>query len=163
MIHKFSEFVNENRANAVSVYDEINEPVSAFIARVEERTRIFTERIQEIVSEMDKAIETAMTEFKDEVVGEPITIVDRDLYEISVQIHTNVPHHGNASDDEETPFDALEEKVAYWLDGFDDIRAEVYYKPNDDGNCIITLNAYIVDKNNFGEFTNALEKFGEDY
>ena len=163
MIQKFNQFVNENRTNAVSVYDEINEPVNAFIERVKERTKIFTERIQEIVNEMDKAIETAMTEFKDVIVSEPITIVDRDMSEISVQIHTNIPHHVDASNDEETPFDDLEEKVAYWLDGFDSIRAEVSYKPNDDGNCIITLNAYIINADNFGEFTNALEKFGEDY
>lgn len=163
MIHKFNQFVNENRANAVSAYDEINEPVIAFIERVNERTKIFTERIQEIVNEMDKAIETAMDEFKDVIVSEPITIVDRDLSEISVQIHTNVPHYGDASNDEETPFDDLEEKVSYWLNDFDGIRAEVYYKPNDDGNCIITLKAYVVDSDNFGEFTDAISKFGEEY
>ena len=161
MIQKFEQFINESHAGGV--FDSLREPIDEFIERVNERTKIFTERIQEISDNMNKAISVAMEEFGDIIVGEPIVNVDRDLSEISVQIHTNVPHYGDASNDEETPFDALEEKVSYWLDDFDDIRAEVYYKPNDDGNCIITLKAYVVDTDNFGEFTDAISKFGEEY
>lgn len=161
MIQKFEQFINESHAGGV--FDSLREPIDEFIERVKERTKIFTERIQEISDNMNKAVSVAMEEFGDIIVGEPIVDVDRDLSEISVQIHTNVPHYGDASNDEETPFDDLEEKVSYWLDDFDGIRAEVNYKPNDDGNCIITLKSYVVDSDNFGEFTDALVKFGEEY
>jgi hypothetical protein len=161
MIQKFEQFINESHAGGV--FDSLRKPIDEFIERVEERTKIFTERIQEISDNMNKAVSVAMEEFGDIIVGEPIVNVDRDLSEISVQIHTNVPHYGDASNDEETPFDKLEDDVAFWLDGFKDIRSEVYYKPNDDGNCIITLKTYVVDEDNFGGFTDALEKFGEEY
>ena len=161
MIQKFEQFINESHAGGV--FDSLREPIDEFIERMEERTKIFTERIQEISDNMNKAVSVAMEEFGDIIVGEPIVIVDRDLSEISVQIHTNVPHYDVASNDEETPFDKLEDDVAFWLDGFKDIRSEVYYKPNDDGNCIITLKSYVVDEDNFGEFTDAITKFGEEY
>ena len=161
MIQKFEQFINESHAGGV--FDSLREPIDEFIERVMERTKIFTERIPELSDEMNKAVSVAMEEFGDIIVGDPIVNVDRDLSEISVQIHTNVPHYGDASNDEETPFDKLEDDVAFWLDGFKDIRSEVYYKPNDDGNCIITLKTYVVDSDNFGEFTDALEKFGEEY
>ena len=161
MIQKFEQFINESHAGGV--FDSLREPIDEFIERVNYRTKIFTERIQEISDSMNKAVDVAMEEFENIIVGEPVVNVDRDLFEISVQIHTNVPHHGDASNDEETPFDKLEEEVLYWFDRFDDIRADIYYKPNDDGNCIITLNAYVVDSDNFGEFTDAISKFGEEY
>lgn len=161
MIQKFEQFINESHAGGV--FDSLREPIDKFIERVEERTKIFTERIQEISDNMNKAVSVAMEEFGDIIVGEPIVNVDSDLSEINVQIHTNVPHYGDASNDEETPFDKLEDDVAFWLDGFKEIRSEVYYKPNDDGNCIITLKTYVVDEDNFGVFTDAISKFGEDY
>lgn len=161
MIQKFEQFINESHAGGV--FDSLRKPIDEFIERVEERTKIFTERIQEISDNMNKAVGVAMEEFGDIIVGEPIVNVDRDLSEISVQIHTNVPHYGDASNDEETPFDKLEDDVAFWLNGFKEIRSEVYYKPNDDGNCIITLKTYVVDEDNFGEFTDAISKFGEEY
>ena len=161
MIQKFEQFINESYAGGV--FDSLREPIDGFIERVKERTKIFTDRIQEISDNMNKAVSVAMEEFESIIVGEPIVNVDRDLSEISVQIHTNVPHHGDASNDEETPFDKLEDDVAFWLGNVNDIRSEVYYKPNDEGNCIIILKTYVVDSDNFGEFTDAISKFGEEY
>lgn len=161
MIQKFEQFINESHAGGV--FDLLREPVYAFIERAQERMKIFTEKIEEISDEMNKAVDTAMTEFKDEIVGEPIVNVGRNLMEIEVDINTNVPHYGDAADDEETPFDALEEKVNDWLGDFDGIRAEVSYKPNDEGNCIITLRTYVVEEDNFGDFTDALATFGQEY
>ena len=161
MIQKFEQFINESHAGGV--FDLLREPVYTFIERAQERMKIFTEKIEEISDEMNKAVDTAMTEFKDEIVGEPIVNVGRDLMEIEVSINTNVPHYGDADDDEETPFDVLEEKVNNWLGDFDGIRAEVSHNPNDEGNCVITLRTYVVEEDNFGDFTDALATLGQEY
>lgn len=163
MIHKFSQFVNENRTNAVSVYDAINEPVDAFIERAKERLEIFIEKTQEVVHEMDKAIETVMDEFSNFVVGEPIITVDDDLSDITVLIHTNAPNNDEAWEAEESPALEIERRLSKCLRDINIHIADIYYKPDENGNCIIELHTYLVDETHFGEFTDAFAKFGENY
>ena len=162
MIHKFSQFINENRANAVSVNDAINEPVADFINRMQERTEIFIERIQELVSEMDKAIETVMEEFGDVIIDEPKFDIDRKLWDISVTFNTNVPNNDEAWETDESPASALEERLSYWMDS-KTVRSEISARPNEDGNCIIRLQTYVLDEDNFGEFADAIAKMGDEY
>lgn len=166
MIHKFNQFINENnnRNNEVSVYDAINEPIAGFIDRAQERMDVFKESIAEIANLMDKAIETAVTEFDDVIVGEPIITVDSNLSEIEVMINTNVPNNDEAWEAEESSTLELEDRVSKWLNDYKNgIRADIYYKPNDEGNCVIHIHTYVIDKENFGDFTDALMQFGEDY
>lgn len=163
MIHKFSQFVNENRTNAVSVYDAINEPVDAFIERAKERLEIFIEKTQEVVHEMDKAIETVMDEFSNFVVGKPIITVDDDLSDITVLIHTNAPNNDEAWEAEESPALEIERRLSKCLSDINIHIADIYYKPDENGNCIIELHTYLVDETHFGEFTDAFAKFGENY
>jgi hypothetical protein len=163
MIHKFNQFVNENRTNAVSVYDAINEPVNAFIERAKERLEIFIEKMQETAHEMDKAVKTVMEDFSDFVVGEPIITVDDDLSDITVMIHTNAPNNDEAWKADESPALELERRLSRYLSDINIHIADIYYKPDDDGNCIIELHTYLVDETHFGEYTDALAKFGEEY
>lgn len=167
MIQKFNQFINEN-ANQNRLFQEINEPVSDFVARVQERTKIFTERINELTASINKAVEDVMREFADVIVGDPIIEVARDLWDIEVNFNTNIPtdeYWDLNGDDEESPAEELETRLTDIADYYDDarIRAGVLSKPNKDGNCVIYVRLYIVDKENFGEFTDAITKFGEEY
>ena len=163
MIRTFNQFLNEsNHQNEMSVYAAINEPYTEFINRAQERLDIFKERIQEILHEMDKAIETIVTEFKDVVVGEPIITVDRYFGDVDVKFQTNVPNNDKAWEADESPAQDLEERLSYWID-FKGIRSYIASKPNEDGNCVIELQTYVLDKDNFGEFADAFQKMGEEY
>lgn len=167
MIQKFNQFINEN-LNHNQLFQEINEPVSDFVARVQERTKIFVERINELTANVSKAVEDVMDEFGDAIVGDPIVEVASDLWDIEINFNTNIPNDENwvsNDDDEESPAENLETRLvdiaAHYYDSR--IRAGVLSKPNKDGNCVIYVRIYIVDKENFGEFTDAISKFGEEY
>lgn len=170
MIQKFNQFINENanQQNTNRVFQAINVPVSDFVDRIQERTKIFTERINELTASINKAVEDVMSELADVIVGDPIIEVASDLWDIEVNFNTNIPNDENwvsNDDDEESPAEELETRLVDIADYYDDarIRAGVLSKPNKDGNCVIYVRIYIVDEKNFGEFTDAIYKFGEEY
>lgn len=165
MIQKYKQFINEGvQQNELSVYESINVPFTDFLERTQERIDIFKERIVEIVRRLDQTLETAVTEFDDVIVGEPIIEVDSDLESIDVKIHTNVSNADEEWEREESPTLELEQRVSDWLSDYKNgIQADIYYKSDDDGNCIIQIRTYVVTEDNFGEFTDAIQKMGEEY
>ena len=165
MIQKFNQFINESNGaqNPLSVHEKINEPFTAFIEKAQERINNFTEHIAYLLNQMDKAIGEVMEDFDYAVVGEPNIVVASDLQEIEVFINTNIPNNDAVWEADESPALDLESRLNSWFKDYKNIRTEIYYKPNDEGNCVITLQAYIIDSDVFGDFTDALIKMGEDY
>ena len=165
MIQKFNQFINESNGaqNPLSVHEKINEPFTAFIERAQERLDNFREHITYLLNQMDKAIGEVMEDFDYAVVGEPNIVVASDLQEIEVFINTNIPNNDAVWEADESPALDLESRLNSWFKDYKNIRTEIYYKPNDEGNCVITLQAYIIDSDVFGDFTDALIKMGEDY
>ena len=166
MIQKFNQFINESVSgaqNPLSVHEKINEPFTAFIEKAQERLNNFTEHITYLLNQMDKAIGEVMEDFDYAVVGEPNIVVASDLQEIEVFINTNIPNNDAVWEADESPALDLESRLNSWFKDYKNIRTEIYYKPNDEGNCVITLQAYIIDSDVFGDFTDALIKMGEDY
>lgn len=165
MIQKFNQFINESNGaqNPLSVHEKINEPFTAFIEKAQERLNNFTEHITYLLNQMDKAIGEVMEDFDYAVVGEPNIVVASDLQEIEVFINTNIPNNDAVWEADESPALDLESRLNSWFKDYKNIRTEIYYKPNDEGNCVITLQAYIIDSDVFGDFTDALIKMGEDY
>ena len=164
MIQKFNQFINESVSgaqNPLSVHEKINEPFTDFVERAQERFNNFMEHITYLLNQMDKAIGEVMEDFDYAVVGEPNIVVDSDLQEIEVFINTNIPN--NDDDTDESPALELESRLNSWFEEYENIRAEIYYKPNDEGNCVITLQAYIIDDDIFGEFTDAIKILGSKY
>lgn len=165
MIQKFNQFINESNGaqNPLSVHEKINEPFTAFIEKAQERLNNFTEHITYLLNQMDKAIGEVMEDFDYAVIGEPNIVVASDLQEIEVFINTNIPNNDAVWEADESPALDLESRLNSWFKDYKNIRTEIYYKPNDEGNCVITLQAYIIDSDVFGDFTDALIKMGEDY
>jgi hypothetical protein len=166
MIQKFNQFINESDSgaqNPLSIYDAINEPFTEFIERAQERLDTFREQITYLLNQMDKAIGDMMEDFDYAVVGEPIFNIASDLEEIEVQFHTNIPNNDEAWEADESPIQDFEHRLYKWFEEYKDIRTEIYYKPDEDGNAIVTLQMYVIDSNNFDSFTDALIKMGEDY
>ena len=166
MIQKFNQFINESVSgaqNPLSVHEKINEPFTDFIEKAQERINNFTEHIAYLLNQMDKAIGEVMEDFDYAVVGEPNIVVASDLQEIEVFINTNIPNNDAVWEADESPALDLESRLNSWFKDYKNIRTEIYYKPNDEGNCVITLQAYVIDSDVFGDFTDALIKMGEDY
>ena len=166
MIQKFNQFINESTSgaqNPLSIYDAINTPFTNFAERAQERLDLFLGQIANILDDMDKAIEEVMEDFDYAVVGEPIFNVESDLSEIEVRFHTNIPNNDEAWETDESPAQELESRLYKWFENYKNIRTEIYYKPDEDGNCIISLQVYIINSDVFGDFTDALIKMGEDY
>lgn len=164
MIRKFSQFINEayNDQRPLSVHETINEPFAEFIENVQERMDDYISRINKLLHDMDIAIETTQEELADVIVGEPNIKVDKYLSDITVEFQTNVPSNDEAWDADDSPALDLEQRVNNLLDiRRNEVRAEIYYKPNEEGNCIITLSIYVIDEENFGDFTEVLSKLGE--
>ena len=164
MIRKFSQFINEhyNDQRPLSVHETINEPFAEFIDNVQERMDDYISRISKLLHDMDIAIETAQEELADVIVGEPNIKVDKYLSDITVEFQTNVPSNDEAWEADDSPALDLEQRVNNLLDiRRNEVRAEIYYKPNEEGNCIITLSIYVIDEENFGDFTEVLSKLGE--
>ena len=163
MIQKFSQFINENtnEHEPLSVHETINKPFADFIFTAQDRLDTFISRLTDLLHDMDIAIETAQEELADVIVGEPTIKVDKYLSDITVDFQTNVPNNDEAWEADESPALDLEQRVNNLLDMRNGVRAEIYYKPNEEGNCIITLSTYVIDEENFGDFTEVLSKLGE--
>lgn len=163
MIHNFSQFIHEslNQKNQLSIHETINEPFAEFIDNAQERLNVFMSRIGKLLRDMDIAIETTMEELEDVIVGEPIIKVDKYLSNITVEFQTNVPNNDEAWEADESPALELERIIYDLLDRHNEVQAEIYYKPNEEGNCIITLSTYVIDEEKFGEYTDVLTKLGE--
>jgi hypothetical protein len=166
MIQKFNQFVNESVSgaqNPLSVHEKINEPFTDFVERAQERFNNFMEHITYLLNQMDKAIGDMMEDFDYAVVGEPTFNIASDLEEIEVQFHTNIPNNDEAWESDESPIQDFEHRLYKWFEEYKDIRTEIYYKPDEDGNAIVTLQMYVINSDNFGDFTDALIMMGEDY
>lgn len=163
MIQKYSSFINENHTNILSVHEKINEPFTDFIERAQERLDSFKQLIAELLKEMDQAIEEVNERFNHIIVGDPEIEIYRDLSEITVKFHTNIPNNDDAWETDESPAQDLEYKLNHWLSRFKNVRSEIGYKADDEGNCTIELNMYVIDSDNFGDFTEALETFGKEW
>jgi hypothetical protein len=163
MIQRFNQFINEsfNAQRPLSVHEAINEPFSDFINNAQERLDRFTSRINELLHDMDVAIETTQEELANIIVGEPTINVDKYLTDISVIFHTNVPNNDEAWAADESPALDLERRLNDLIDRRNEVQVEIYYEPDEDGNCIIKLYENIVDEDNFGGYTDALTKLGE--
>ena len=165
MIQKFNQFINESASgaqNPLSVYEQINEPFTNFIEKAQERLDNFTEHITYLLGQMDKAIGEVLEDFDYAVVGEPTFDIASDLSEIEVQFHTNIPNNDDEWEADESPIQDLESRLYKWFADYKDIRTEIYYKPDEDGNAIITLQMYVLDTNNFGDFTDHLIALGSN-
>ena len=162
MIQKYDRFINENHTNTLSVHEKINEPFTAFVERTQERLDSFKQLIAELLKEMDQAIEEVNESFNNIIVGDPEIEIYRDLSEITVKFHTNIPNNDDAWETDESPAQDLEYKINHWLRRFKNVRSEIGYKADDEGNCTIELYMYVIDSDNFGEFTDALKTFGEE-
>ena len=164
MIRNFKQFINENfnDQRPLSIHESINEPFANFLDNAQMRLNNFTERIGKLLHDMDIAIETTQEELGDIIVGEPNIIVDKYLSDIRVEFHTNVPNNDEAWAADESPALDLERRLDdLSIDSRNEVHVEIYYKPDEDGNCIIILRENILDEDNFGEYTDALTKFGE--
>ena len=162
MIKNYNQFINESNGaqNPLSMYEKINEPFTAFIEKAQERLNNFTEHITYLLNQMDKAIGEVMEDFDYAVVGEPEITVASDLEEIEVLIHTNIPNNDEAWEAYESPAQDLETRLNKWFSEYKNIRTDIYYKPDEDGNCVIELKMYVLDSDIFGDFTDPLKAFG---
>lgn len=165
MIRKFNQFINEslNQKNQLSVHETINEPFAEFIDNAQERLNVFISHIGKLLHDMDVAIETAKEELADVLVGEPTITVDKYLSDITVEFQTNVPNNDEAWEADESPALELEQRVNNLLDMRNEVQAEIYYKPDEDGNCIVMLKINVINEEKFGEYTDVLTKLGEYY
>ena len=168
MIQKFNQFINESTSgaqNPLSVHEKINDAYSAFITRAEDRLNMMRNKVTEILNAMDKAVETAVEEFGDIIVGEPQITVAYDLSDIDIKFDTTIPNNDEVWEADDSPAQELERRLNNLFDVRDavQITAEIFYKPTDEGNCIIRLQTYVIDSNIFGDFTDTFEKMGEDY
>ena len=163
MIQKFNQFINESNGaqNPLSTYEPINEPFTDFIERAQERLNNFTEYITYLLGQMDKAIGEVMEDFDYAVVGEPEITVASDLEEIEVLIHTNIPNNDAVWEADESPAQDLESRLNRWFAEYKNIKADIYYKPDEEGNCVISLQMYVINDDNFGDYTDPLKAFGE--
>lgn len=163
MIRNFNQFINEslNQKNQLSVHETINEPFAEFIDNAQERLNDFISRIGKLLHDMDVAIETAKEELADVLVGEPTITVDKYLSDITVEFQTNVPNNDEAWEADESPALELEQRVNNLLDMRNEVQAEIYYKPDEDGNCIVMLKINVINEEKFGEYTDVLTKLGE--
>ena len=165
MIQKFNQFINESASgaqNPLSVHEKINEPFAAFIEKAQERLDNFTSHITYLLGQMDKAIGEVMEDFDYAVVGEPEITVASDLEEIEVRIHTNIPNNDEAWEAYESPAQDLEARLNKWFGEYKNIRTDIYYKPDEDGNCVIELQMYVINEDIFDDFTDPLKAFGLD-
>ena len=166
MIQKFNQFINESVSgaqNPLSVHEKINEPFTDFVERAQERFNNFMEHITYLLNQMDKAIGEVMEDFDYAVVGEPNIVVASDLQEIEVFFNTNIPNNDDVWKADKSPALDLESRLYSWFKEYENIRTEIYYKPNDEGNCVIALQAYIIDDDVFEEFTDAIKILGSKY
>ena len=164
MIQKFNQFINESNGaqNPLSIHEKINEPFTAFIEKAQERLNNFTEHIAYLLDKMDKAIGEVMEDFDYAVVGEPEITVASDLEEIEVHIHTNIPNNDAVWEADESPAQDLETRLNKWFANDMNVNVDIYYKPDEDGNCVIALQMYVINDDIFDDFTDPLKALGLD-
>ena len=164
MIRNFKQFINENfnDQRPLSIHKEINEPFANFLDNAQIRLNNFTERIGNLLHDMDIAIETAQEELADIIVGEPNIKVDNDLSNITVEFQTNVPNNEAAWEADESPAVELESRLNDLFDSRSEVHVEINYEPNEEGNCVIDLYIFVLEEENFGDYTDALFKLGEE-
>lgn len=165
MIQKFNQFINESTSgaqNPLSIYDAINEPFTEFIERAQERLDNFREHITYLLNQMDKAIGEVLEDFEYAIVGEPTFTIASDLEEIEVLFHTNIPNNDEAWEADESPIQDFEHRLYKWFEEYKDIRTEIYYKPDENGNAIVTLQMYVINSDNFGDFAEPLIALGSN-
>ena len=157
MIRNFNQFINENLNDKrpLSIHEEINEPFANFIDNAQMRLNNFTERIGKLLHDMDIAIEAIQEELWDVIVGEPNIKVNALLSYITVEFQINVPNN------DEDPVDELEDRLNDLLDTRNEVEINIH-EPNEDGNCVVVLQLYILEEDNFGDYTDALTKLGEE-
>lgn len=163
MIKRYNQFINESVSgaqNPLSVHEKINEPFAAFIEKAQERLNNFTEHITYLLGQMDKAIGEVMEDFEYAVVGEPEITVASDLEEIEVFIHTNIPNNDAVWEADESPAQELETRLNKWFANDMSVNVDIYYKPDEDGNCVIALQMYVINDDIFDDFTDPLKAFG---
>lgn len=165
MIQRFSQFLNESAGQGkLSIHEQLNEPFAGFIERLQNRVNLFKVQVAELLNEMDRAIESIIEEFGSIIVGEPEFKVDSDLSTIEVLLHTSIPNNDEAWETDESPAQDLEYKLNRYFGNLKNVRTEVNYKPNADGNCAIELSMYVVDSDHFGdEYIDAYKTLGEEY
>ena len=164
MIQKFNQFINESSAaeRPLSIHEEINEPFTLFIERAQERLDNFTEHITYLLNQMDKAIGEVLEDFEYAIVGEPTFNIASDLEKIEVLFHTNIPNNDEAWEADESPIQDFEHRLYKWFEEYKDIRTEIYYKPDENGNAIVTLQMYVINSDNFGDFAEPLIALGSN-
>lgn len=165
MIQRFSQFLNESAGQGkLSIHEQLNEPFTGFIERLQNRVNLFKVQVAELLNEMDRAIESVIEEFGSVIVGEPEFKVDSDLTTIEVLLHTSIPNNDEAWETDESPAQDLEYKLNRYFGNLKNVRTEVNYKPDADGNCVIELSMYVVDSDHFGdEHIDAYRTLGEEY
>lgn len=158
MIRNFKQFINENesRQNPMSSFPAINNTFAEFVERMEERVKTFSNRIYEMTSEMDNAVKTILTDFEDVVVGEPV--INANLEIIIVEIQTSIPNNDEAWEADSSPALDLEKSLSR---DYNDIDVDMDVDEKD-GNCVIVLRKYMIDLDNFGDYTDIVEKLGEE-
>jgi hypothetical protein len=161
MIRNFNQFINENLNDKrpLSIHDEINEPFADFIDNAQMRLNNFTERIGKLLHDMDIAIEAIQEELWDVIVGEPNIKVNALLSYITVEFQINVPNNDEGLEADST-IDELEDRLNDLLDTRNEVEIKIH-EPNEDGNCVIILQLYVLEEDNFGDYTDALSKLGE--
>jgi hypothetical protein len=161
MIRNFNQFINENLNDKrpLSIHDEINEPFADFIDNAQMRLNNFTERIGKLLHDMDIAIAAIQEELWDVIVGEPNIKVNALLSYITVEFQINVPNNDEGLEADST-IDELEDRLNDLLDTRNEVEIKIH-EPNEDGNCVIILQLYVLEEDNFGDYTEALSKLGE--
>lgn len=160
MIKKFNEFLNESASTQkvkFSVYDEINEPFVDYIRQEEIRIQQEQEALyktqrflQNVLRNLDMAVENVKRDFEDVIVGEPRIETDIVKYddgecEVKVIFDTNVPFNYKPTPEEKENEDFEDPEVALELRAMKadqsiskDVRVSSGLE-NDEGNCTIEV------------------------
>lgn len=159
-IPSFKEFNKQKQDNNSDIFNEISNPFNNFFERIDKRINAFKEVINDRVSHFQQYVEEIMEDFSNEIVGEPMLVVDSDLRDIEVKFHTNVPN----SDESFELMDDLERNVSSVFDKkYKNAWVDIENEPDENGNCVIRLQMDIVYEDILGDYTDALKRLGEDY
>lgn len=158
-IPSFKEFNRQKQDNNSSdIFNEISNPFNRFFERIDERINTFKEVINDRVSHFQQYVEEIMENFSNEIVGEPMLMVDSEMREIEVKFHTNIPNG------DESLMDELERNLSRVLDrNYKNAWVDIENEPDENGNCVIRLQMDIVYNDILGDYTDALRQLGEDY
>lgn len=159
-IPSFKEFNKQKQDNNSDIFNEISKPFNRFFERIDERINTFKEVINDRVLHFQQCVEEIMEDFSNEIVGEPMLVVDSDMREIEVKFHTNIPN----SDESVELMDELDRNLSSVLNKkYKNAWVDIENEPDENGNCVIRLQMDIVDSDILGDYTDALRQLGEDY